>query len=328
MHGMSDKDILQTSLKLTNSLSTLINFEIRIANKIFYFQRGVLSCLFNGDIDKVVLAGPNINLPNNLFLALICKVINVDVIWYSHGISKHNRLNRVIQILFIYLSKGMLVYGRAAKLDILTSPIVRNKPLYAIGNCVNYEPIFTDLDKTPIDHTRGLKLLFVGRLNHNKRGDIIIRAVERLISLGFKVEAKLVGGGKCYNEYQSIIDSLDMGSVISMDGELYEDDLYAVFKWSNLFILPGKCGLSIVEAMCHGLPVVTVESGTIHSPEIELLKPGVNGLFFDNLNVDSVVQVLSKVADYNFVPYRIKKSVIDMGYIPSQVADNVINALK
>jgi glycosyltransferase involved in cell wall biosynthesis len=46
-------------------------------------------------------------------------------------------------------------------------------------------------------------------------------------------------------------------------------------------LMPGQVGLAIIDSFVFGTPVVTTNNG-IHSPEIEYLKQGSNGLMTDD----------------------------------------------
>jgi glycosyltransferase involved in cell wall biosynthesis len=53
---------------------------------------------------------------------------------------------------------------------------------------------------------------------------------------------------------------------------------------SDLMVMPGYVGLSVVHAMAMGCPVLTCKQGPegpYHSPEVEYIHDGVNGLFCD-----------------------------------------------
>lgn len=75
------------------------------------------------------------------------------------------------------------------------------------------------------------------------------------------------------------------GIPVRFHGAVYDQEqvgkiLYA----SDLLVMPNAVGLAIVHAFCFGLPILTTEMDSaaepaiIHGPEIEYLKPGINGM--------------------------------------------------
>lgn len=67
------------------------------------------------------------------------------------------------------------------------------------------------------------------------------------------------------------------------------------FKCSNVFLNPGMVGLGILDAFSAGLPLLTTKQAA-HSPEIDYLKPGYNGMLSDTTMDDYVKLVLATLA--------------------------------
>jgi glycosyltransferase involved in cell wall biosynthesis len=121
-------------------------------------------------------------------------------------------------------------------------------------------------------------LIFIGRLLPNKRIDLLINAVH-LLTRDFDIALHIIGSGE--EEYIIKKDPL-CNKKIFYYGAIYDDEITGKYLFaSDLFVMPGYVGLSIIQAFAFGLPVVTCNQendGPFHSPEIEYLDHGFNGI--------------------------------------------------
>ena len=144
------------------------------------------------------------------------------------------------------------------------------------------------LDRAQLRREFGLSpdavvFLFVGRLNESKRVDALIEAVRELRRRqpqGVAVEVLIVGSGPA----ESGLRDLARGETwCRFLGQVQESDaLGRIFRASDAVVIPGYVGLAVNHAFAHGLPVITCHS-ELHSPEIEYVEPGVNGLILRSL---------------------------------------------
>jgi glycosyltransferase involved in cell wall biosynthesis len=112
-------------------------------------------------------------------------------------------------------------------------------------------------------------------------------------------------------------------------GSVYDPyTLGRYFKCSTVYALGGMGGLSLNEAMVFGKPVVcSVCDGT----EKKLVREGMNGYYFSNGNLDSLIDKLSlilidkkKVLDFGENSVKIIMNEIDI----NSVVGNYISAFK
>lgn len=134
--------------------------------------------------------------------------------------------------------------------------------------------------------------LFCGGLYSEKRLDFLFGAV-RLIQLILPNFHLLVIGDGLQLEVVKQAAAANAG--IHYLGSLFGLEKALCFRSADIFLCPGLVGLAILDAFTAGLPLITTDN-PLHSPEIEYLKPGVNGLItYDNLTVyaDAVADLLS-----------------------------------
>ena len=106
-------------------------------------------------------------------------------------------------------------------------------------------------------------IIFVGRLIKEKHADMLIHALELLLHEFPDICVLIIGEGPEYLKIKHLIDDKKMNDSIHMC-EFYRnhDDLIAQLKSSKVFVLPSTregFGISALEALACGLPVVTVD---------------------------------------------------------------------
>jgi len=127
----------------------------------------------------------------------------------------------------------------------------------------------------------GPVLLFVARLDRERRVDLLLRAVAGLAADHPHLRAVIIGTGPQMPALKSLAASLGIAGRITFTGAVYdEQNLAPWFLSSTLMCFPSNMGLSLLHAFGYGLPVVTTGNLNSHGPEIEALRPGENGLFY------------------------------------------------
>jgi len=115
-------------------------------------------------------------------------------------------------------------------------------------------------------------------------------------------------------------------------GPAYGSDLQRFFALAHLFVYPGGIGLSMAHALSYGLPVITTDAMHEHGPEIELLKPGVNGDFFQDRNPHSLsnsITIWAEKLNTNTGSIRnaCRETLAEFGYFPESVSSKVVSFL-
>jgi len=141
-------------------------------------------------------------------------------------------------------------------------------------------------------------LLYVGRLDKEKRIDMILRAVPD-ISRVTGIHLVLAGMGKEKRNLEELAEKLGIQQTVTFTGFVPDEDLQNIYGVADLFVTAGIAELqSIVtmEAMASGLPVVAVDATALP----ELVHDGENGyLFLDGdgeMFTEKVIAILSDQA--------------------------------
>ena len=139
-------------------------------------------------------------------------------------------------------------------------------------------------------------VLFVGRLDPEKRVDELIRAVAALPPrIGARLD--IVGQGRERDELTRLADDLGVAHRVTFHGLVSDDDLLRAYGSCDVFCMPGIAELqSIVtlEAMSAGKPIVAADAMALP----HLVHPGRNGWLFRPGDVGQLsVQLASLLTD-------------------------------
>ena len=138
-------------------------------------------------------------------------------------------------------------------------------------------------------------LLYVGRLEKEKRIDLILRALPDILRVT-NVHLVLAGTGTEKRKLEVLTDRLGIKKAVTFTGFVPDKDLQNIYRIADLFVTAGIAELqSIVtmEAMASGLPVVAVNAMALP----ELVHDGENGYLFSDghsqMLADKVIAILS-----------------------------------
>jgi glycosyltransferase involved in cell wall biosynthesis len=145
-------------------------------------------------------------------------------------------------------------------------------------------------------------ILSVGRLVEKKGFPDLIAACARLKQQGRRFRCAIYGEGPLRGELAALIEWLDVGDRVTLEGERSQQELIPIFQRADLFALApfvtgdgDRDGIPnvLVEAMACGLPVVSAAVAGIP----ELVRHGENGLLVAPRDVDALAAALAALLD-------------------------------
>lgn len=193
------------------------------------------------------------------------------------------------------------VFGQA---DFVTAPTPRATTLLeAAAGIYGAEAISCGIDATPYEiaraHARPSKkpmILFVGRLDEEKRVDELIKAVAQLPDPS-AVTLQIVGDGSCATKWRNLSDSLGLTHVTTFHGFIDEADLVDLYARADIFVMPGIAelqSLATLEAMCASTPVVCANAMALP----HLCQTGRNGFLFEPGKIEQLsAHILTLISD-------------------------------
>jgi glycosyltransferase involved in cell wall biosynthesis len=145
------------------------------------------------------------------------------------------------------------------------------------------------------------KLLFLSNLIETKGVIVFLDAMRLLKDKGYTFKCDFVGGeSKDINviRFEEELENRGLKGIVSYQGRKYGKEKNEVFDNSDVFVFhtfyDNECfPLVLLEAMQHGLPIVTTNEGAI----ADIVKNGVNGFICKRRNAQSLADCLSMLIE-------------------------------
>jgi phosphatidylinositol alpha 1,6-mannosyltransferase len=121
-------------------------------------------------------------------------------------------------------------------------------------------------------------VLFVGRLDQEKRVDDLVRAVASL-PRDLPVRLEVVGDGARRREWADLASNLGLDGRAVFHGRLTDEEVRDAYARADIFCMPSVAelqSLATLEAMAAGLPVVAADAMALP----HLVRPGENGRLY------------------------------------------------
>lgn len=166
--------------------------------------------------------------------------------------------------------------------------------------------------------------LFCGSLHQDKKIGFLLEAAKIINQHNPKFVLLIGGAGQ---EVQLVEEYAMQYDFIKYLGALHGQHKNLAFKSADVFLNPGMVGLAILDAFSAGLPVfTTIQAG--HSPEIDYLRCGYNGLMSDLSTSDYSNLVISVLASESMIS-TLKKNATESSekYSIENMATNFVDGL-
>ena len=276
--------------------------------RVLYFNPGCVVSLMQWKPSLLIIEGSN-NMLNNIFIFLYCKLFSIKYVWWGIGQVPGRKDSIYRKILtpprkfIIRRAAYCLAYCNlsAEYFKRITDP-ARVKVL---PNSIDNEAVEKEIEQiAPADKIRlrknlgisedSVALLFVGALEPNKRLNIFIEALRILTEKGYKVDGLIIGSGTAESYYRDHADKKLGLKNCQFLGKIVAG-VNAYFQIADIFVLPGRGGLAINQALINGLPVIcnTPADGT----ELDMIENGKNGFLIESMDVPKLVGALKNMIE-------------------------------
>jgi glycosyltransferase involved in cell wall biosynthesis len=188
-----------------------------------------------------------------------------------------------------------LSHNTAADLEELGVERDRIRTIYGGGNLVGEEEIGIDkLDEVRRRYCLPAKyVLYVGTLHPRKNIGFLLRAFAEYRKHDRECKLVLVGLlDSAADEIRSLIQELNLERDVIITGYVESWELPLIYKSAEVFVLPSSYegfGMTVVEAMAYGVPVVAADTSCLH----EVL--GDAGVLVPANDISALVTALSSI---------------------------------
>lgn len=247
------------------------------------------------------------------FILSFMDMVNIQVILASLGLGKRvvvcertNPFLRKLPLSFTYLRKFLY---KKVKLVVQTNNILKffhdlnRENVFVIPNVIR------KLASPKLSAKKSQKILFLGRLTHEKGGDLLIKAFATLHHEFPGYHLDLYGEGSEKEAFEVLIEKYGLEKKAFLKGATSEVE--NVLQKGDIFVLPSRFeGFpnALAEALAMGLPCLA--SNTMGCTD--LIQDGENGLLFESENIDSLQNRLRELLLDRDLQMRLSKRAIEV----------------
>lgn len=294
---------------------------------VVVWQAGVLRAVLRGHFDVLVFLG-DMHILSTWLAAILARMRGIPVVFWGHGRYGGERGPKLmLRGRFNQLPDAHLLYGEAAR-ELMIRDGLPEDHLFVIYNSLDYDA-HKKIRSRVIDSgfyngrdyfSNGSLpvVIFIGRLTRVKRIDLLINAVRSINSNKPRVNLMVVGEGRERHRLEEL--ARDQRGQVHFYGSCYDElETGRLLANADLCVSPGNIGLTAVHALSMGTPCCTHNELSGQMPEVEAIREGVNGTFFNkdtgNLK-ETIIRWLEKadrervrqacygIIDQKYNPYR------------------------
>lgn len=316
---------------------------LNIKNELIYANKGISIPIPKGLYSKIKKTKPDLIIAEGFFQ------FTPWAVWYSftHRIpliiayerTAHTERNcpfwrrwyRRFIGLFVdgYIANGILTK------EYLISQGVKPEKIFTGGMCADSKELgnmansLTKEEKLALRSklnlpNNGITYIFVGQMIPRKGVAELLNVWNTHVNKFPQDKLLLIGNGIQLHNFKEKYKSTES---IIFTSDINYTDIYKYYTISDVFIIPtleDNWSLVVPEAMACGLPIACSIYNGCHP---ELVKKDVNGITFDPLNKDSILETLSYFHNQDLKKMGEKSIEIEKGFSPEKTAENIINAI-
>jgi glycosyltransferase involved in cell wall biosynthesis len=187
------------------------------------------------------------------------------------------------------------------------------KKIFVLPNAINLDLFNKSTNKC---NRESIRLLSIGRLVEKKNHRLLILLAKDLLDKRLDFKLDILGNGPLKNELHELIVELNMESFIRLKGNVDKPEYY--YKKADVYVhsaFDEPFGLTIIEAMASGLPVVCFDAGGNR----DYMRDNENGFIIKNnteghkLFVDRILQLTQSRELYKRISEEGLKTASEFG---------------
>ena len=305
-----------------------------------YFRKNILlqkvpfKILADADLVIVVQS-------NGYIISLLMVIIGYfgfkKVAYWGHGFNRQGNpdsFSETFKRQFTPLADWWFAYTSSAQKHILSLGFPSSR-LTVIQNAIDtsgFREELGDISRPEVDNfLKRMNLnsnnkigLYCGSLYTEKKIDYLLEVANNLAEKDPEFRLIVVGDGPL--QPLVIAASTEKNFIIYL-GPLFGRDKALCFKIANVVLNPGLVGLGILDAFAAGLPFLTTKSA-LHSPEIDYLEDGVNGVIVDG-DAEIFASVVQDILNDKVRSEKLKTGAIEaaLSYTLENMVNNVFTGI-
>lgn len=298
----------------------------------FTWQKGIIRVLLTRPYDTAVLHGDMWSL-STWIAAAVARLRGKSVFFWTIGWHRPDSgLLRRMRIVFYRLAHELLIYGNTGRAlgREMGYPAERMTVIYnshRSSQQLTTEPSPDIKSRLSWD---GPTVGAVIRLTAPKRLDLLIQAASILAERGLIVRIVIAGEGPEREHLESLAKELSV--TCTFLGAVYApSDLAAVYDALDVTVVPAAAGLTVIQSLAHGVPVVTDDDAYGQMPEAEAVVENRTGSRYPRGDVsalaDAIADWISRVAEEQDTIAAAARSEVEARWTPESQAERIATRL-
>lgn len=280
----------------------------------FYRLKGAHKAVLNSHYKKYIAIGDSACI-SIWFLLFWARLSRKKVVLWCHGWhSEASWKGTLLARLFFSLPSHVLLYGNYSR-DFMIKKGIPASKLSCVYNSLDYDRqlrVREQLYRTNVYvdhfHTEYPVILYIGRLQKRKRLDLVIEAMNLLREKGYELNFVCIGDQTEETGIEVMIQRYQLEDRVWLYGALYDETKKGeLIHNADICVSPGNVGLTAMDALMFGLPIITNDDFSTQMPEYEAITNGETGLFFQK---DNVVDLAKKIIEWLNIQRRKGRSQI------------------
>jgi len=247
---------------------------------------------------------------------LSLQLMNTKSIW-------HSNIKKLLLNIFYNRVDKIISQSEMMRVDLINHFNLSAEKIVTIKNPIPSK-IEKSLSSLEISEIRKDNIiLFVGRLEHEKGLDFLIKAFANVLKQNIKLKLKILGTGSLLPELQNQIENLGLQQHVEFAG--FKSDIFDHFV---------KARLTVQTSLFEGFPNVLLESIAVGTPVVafdcksgprEIIENGVNGFLVNYLDVNHLEEMIIRALNFKWERKKIQDTVKD--YRIENILKSYINTL-
>lgn len=290
-------DTKVVSLNYTKEIKRIGKFSFKKVLSFLRIYKNIFRALikFKPNMVYFTLTPTGNSFYRDVLIVMLLKLSKTKIVYHLHGkgIYKKTKNSKITKTIYKLVFKNTYVIhlSEILKKDIV---LVNNKvKSFVIPNGINK---LKHLNKKK-SNGNTKKLLFLSNLAENKGVIMFLLACKHLKDSNISFAANVVGRETTLISEQDIKDKiieLNLDKEVTYLGPKYDDEKEEVLENSKIFVFPtyNDCfPLVLLEALKHGLPVISTNEGAIS----EIIDDGKNGYVIERKNQEQLNNKLKEL---------------------------------
>jgi|SaaInl59LU_5_DNA_1037362.scaffolds.fasta_scaffold20388_2 glycosyltransferase involved in cell wall biosynthesis len=295
-------------------------------NKYLIWQSDIVKVCLSKQYNSIVFLG-EMNILSNWVGALICRIRKKRVFFWSHGFyGNESSFKHFFRKLFYKIADEHIVYENRGKSLMIKSGF-KGQNIHIIYNSLDYEKqklLFEKLNKTKDNSFTFFRnntlpvLAYIGRLIESKKLDQLINAFKNINKDNQICNLLIVGSGPEEEKLKKLSEDEIISKTIHFYGPCYDESIISGLIHNSICtVSPGNIGLTVINSLSYGTPAITHNNFENQMPEVEVIKEGVTGFFFNENDISSLELALKNMINLKIDFKADCRKVIDENYNPA-----------